>query len=74
MVNPVQNFRPRYVTATWTGGFLVEARVWGPRVLKDGSRGTRQCDHVWKASAVTGGIDFSELPPPVASKLRADSR
>lgn len=67
----VQDFRPTYVTAKWSSGVLVEVRIWGPRVLKDGSLGARELDHVWKAIAASGGVDCSELPYPIASRLRS---
>ncbi len=68
-----QVFRPRYVTAEWCGGVLVEVRIWGPRVLKDGSLGKRELDHRWKGSRATGGVDYTELPPSVAGRLRSST-
>ena len=36
-VKRVQKFRRTYFSADWTDGVLVQARLWGPHVLKDGS-------------------------------------
>ena len=47
----VQAFCPTYFTAQWAGGVLVEVRIWGPRVLQDGSLGKRELDHRWKGPA-----------------------
>lgn len=66
----VQVFRPTYFTARWARGVLVEVRIWGPRVLQDGSLGKRELDHRWKSSRATG-IDYADLPPSVAVRLRA---
>jgi exodeoxyribonuclease-3 len=68
--NFVQDFRPTYVTAQWSGGVLTEVRIWGPRVLKHGGLGNRELDHVWKATVATGGIDYRALPTLVAEQLR----
>ena len=38
----VQQFRPTYFTAGWAGGVLEEVRIWGPRLLQDGSLGKRE--------------------------------
>lgn len=67
----LQEFRPGYVTAKWDAGILVEARIWGPRVLKDGSLGRRELDHVWKAGVRAGGVAYRDLPPVVAALLRS---
>jgi exodeoxyribonuclease-3 len=68
--NLVQDFRPTYVTAQWSGGVLTEVRIWGPRVLKHGGLGNRELDHVWKATPTTGGVDRGGLPTLVAERLR----
>lgn len=65
----VQWFRPTYVTAEWAGGVLKEVRIWGPRVLQDGSLGKRVLDHQWKRSVADGGVAYSELPALVAKEL-----
>ncbi len=49
-VNRMQEFRPTYFTAEWTDGVLVEVRLWGPRMLQDGSLGKRELDYRWKKS------------------------
>lgn len=67
----VQPFRPTYVTAEWTGGVLKEVRIWGPRVLQDGSLGKRLLDHVWKKPVAAGGVKYRDLPSPVAERLRS---
>jgi exodeoxyribonuclease-3 len=67
----VQQLRPTYVTAEWAGGVLKEVRIWGPRVLRDGSLGRRELDHVWKTPAAVGGVRFSDLPSVVAARLRS---
>lgn len=69
----VQTFRPTYFTAEWSSGVLVEVRVWGPRVLQDGSLGKRELDHRWKPARATGGVNYAELPQSVASRLRSYS-
>lgn len=66
----VQVFRPTYFTAEWSGDVLVEVRIWGPRVLQDGSLGKRELDHRWKAPLAAGGIDSADLPLAVADRLR----
>jgi hypothetical protein len=66
----VQVFRPTYFTAEWAGDVIVEVRIWGPRVLQDGSLGKRELDHRWKRPRATGGINYAELPRPVADRLR----
>lgn len=66
----VQWFRPTYVTAEWAGGVLKEIRIWGPRLLQDGSLGKRLLDHQWKRSVADGGVAYSELPALVAHELR----
>lgn len=69
-----QEFRPAYITAVWSGLVLTELRIWGPRVLKNGSLGSRELDHIWK-SAPPGGVRHSDLPAAVVELLRAhDSR
>jgi exonuclease III len=67
----VQDFRPSYVTARRSGGVFVEVRIWGPRVLQDGSLGQRELDHVWKATLAAGGVDLGALPARVADRLSA---
>ncbi|MDV3135333.1 hypothetical protein [Mycobacterium sp. 29Ha] len=67
----VQEFRPTSFTAEWAGGVLVEVRIWGPRVLQNGSLGKRDLDHRWKKAKTAGGIDIADLPPLVADRLRA---
>ena len=66
----VQDFRPSYFTAEWAKGVLVEVRVWGPRVLQDGSLGKRALDHRWKEDA-TGPVTYADLPPFVVGRLRS---
>ena len=67
----VQQFRPTYFTAEWAGGVLKEVRIWGPRLLQDGSLGKRELDHRWKGDAAAGGVKYSDLPPSVAARLRS---
>lgn len=67
----LQEFRPTSFTAEWAGGVLVQVRIWGPRVLQDGSLGKRELDHRWKRARAAGGIDIADLPPLVADRLRA---
>ncbi|MGV0872110.1 hypothetical protein [Mycolicibacterium sp. XJ879] len=67
----VQAFRPTSFTAEWSSGVLVEVRIWGPRVLQDGSLGKRDLDHRWKRAKAGGGIDIIDLPPLVADRLRS---
>lgn len=68
--NFVQQFRPTYITADWTGGVLNEVRIWGPRLLQDGALGKRELDHRWKKNAAAGGVKPADLPAPVAALLR----
>ncbi|OBA81175.1 endonuclease/exonuclease/phosphatase [Mycobacterium sp. 1164966.3] len=65
----VQQFRPTFVTAEWAGGVLKEVRIWGPRLLQNGSLGKRLLDHVWKRSVAVGGVNYDELPTLVAAQL-----
>jgi exonuclease III len=67
----VQQLRPTYVTAEWVSGVLKEVRIWGPRVLRDGSLGKRELDHVWKRAVAEGGVNFRDLPPAVAAQLQS---
>ncbi|BCO62338.1 hypothetical protein MINTM006_22880 [Mycobacterium intracellulare] len=67
----LQQFRPTYVTAEWAEGVLKEVRIWGPRVLQDGSLGKRELDHQWKTPVPDGGVRYSDLPPSVAAQLKA---
>ncbi len=67
----VQWFRPTYVTAEWANGVLKEVRIWGPRVLQDGSLGKRELDHVWRQHVGAGGVKYDDLPPLVAAQLRS---
>ncbi|PBA31880.1 endonuclease/exonuclease/phosphatase [Mycobacterium intracellulare] len=67
----VQRFRPTYVTAEWAGRALKQVRIWGPQVLKDGSLGKRELDHRWKRPVAAGGVEYDELPPPVAARLKS---
>jgi exonuclease III len=67
----VQQFRPTYFTAEWASGVLKEVRIWGPRLLQDGSLGKRELDHRWKADAAGGEVKYSNLPPSVAARLRS---
>lgn len=64
-----QIFRPQYFTAEWKNGALVDVRIWGQRVLKDGSLGNRHLDHRWR-STPNGPVRPADLPAPVAEKLR----
>ena len=48
---------------------LVEVRVWGPRVLQDGSLGERELDYRWKKTRATGPVKYSDLPRTVARRL-----
>jgi exodeoxyribonuclease-3 len=52
----IQQFRPTYFTADWKDGFLVQVRIWGPRVLDDGSLGKRHLDHRWKQTPTRGPV------------------
>ncbi|MGV0734466.1 hypothetical protein [Mycolicibacter sinensis] len=63
--NLTQAFRPSYFTAMWSNGRLVEVRIWGPRVLQDGSTGVRMLDHCWRKPP----IDSTDLPAAVAHRL-----
>lgn len=67
----VQILRPTYVTAEWASGVLTEVRIWGPRVLQDGSLGKRELDHVWKQPAGAGGVSYDDIPTSVAAQLRS---
>jgi hypothetical protein len=67
----VQEFRPTHFTARWTDNVLVEVRIWGPRLLQDGSLGKRELDHRWKSSRAAGGVNYAELPKLVAEQLIA---
>jgi hypothetical protein len=69
----VQPFRPTSFTAEWTREVLVEVRIWGPRVLQDGSLGKRELDHRWKNARAAGGIDIADLPPLIADRLRSNT-
>ena len=62
-----QVFRPTYFTAEWSSGSLSEVRIWGPRVLKDGSLGSRLLDHCWNRRPV----DLDALPEHVANQIRS---
>ena len=64
-----QIFRPQYFTAEWKNGSLADVRIWGQRVLKDGSLGKRHLDHRWKQSPA-GPVRLADLPAPVAQRLR----
>lgn len=66
-----QVFRPAYFTAQWDDGVLVEVRIWGPRVLRDGSLGRRELDHRWRTSRAAGGVTVTHLPSAVAEQLRS---
>ena len=61
-----QVFRPSHFTVTWSGGEIVEVRIWGPRVLKDGSTGKRLLDHCWRRRP----IDLARLPELVQVRIR----
>jgi exonuclease III len=67
----VQQFRPTYFTAEWVSGVLKEVRIWGPRLLQDGSLGKRELDHRWKGDTAAGGVKYSDLPPSVAAQVRS---
>lgn len=67
----LQQFRPAYVTAEWAGRVLKEVRIWGPRVLQDGSLGKRELDHRWTRTIAGGGVKYSELPFAVATQLKS---
>jgi hypothetical protein len=43
-----QEFRPQYVTFEVLGSQLREFRIWGQRVLKDGTLGVEHLDFVWR--------------------------
>ncbi|OBY29172.1 endonuclease/exonuclease/phosphatase family protein [Mycolicibacter kumamotonensis] len=68
--NFTQQFRPDYFTADWADGSLAEVRIWGPRILRDGSTGMRMLDHCWRRSRTKGPIDIDSLPSAVARRLR----
>lgn len=40
-------FRPEYFTMGFKDGRMVELRLWGRRIKKDGSLGVRHLDYVW---------------------------
>lgn len=65
-----QGFRPSYFTADWVDGHLVEVRIWGPRVLINGTTGTRLLDHRWRTTRARRPFDLSDLPSAVARRLR----
>jgi exodeoxyribonuclease-3 len=48
---------------------LKEVRIWGPRVLQDGSLGKRELDHRWKRTVTVGGINVDDLPAVVVRQL-----
>lgn len=66
----IQMFRPTSVTAKWTDEVLVDVKIWGPRILKDGSLGTRELDHRFTGSRAGGGVVPADLPPVVAELLK----
>lgn len=66
-----QEFRPTHFTADWTDGLLVQVRIWGPRILDDGSFGERLLDHRWKTTLANAPLVLSELPSSVARQIRA---
>lgn len=68
--NFIQIFHPTHFTADWRNGFLRQVRIWGPRVLDDGSLGKRELDHRWKETPTRGPIKYSDLPPEIANRLR----
>lgn len=68
--NFTQAFGPSHFTATWSNGHLAEVRIWGPRILQDGSTGARMLDHCWRKRP----IDINDLPARVAQRIRAASR
>lgn len=72
-IRRVQEFRPDYFTADWSDGVLVQVRVWGPRVLDDGSLGDRDLDYRWKKTSACP-IKYTDLPRPVARRLLAYNR
>ncbi|MBZ4536386.1 endonuclease/exonuclease/phosphatase [Mycobacterium avium subsp. hominissuis] len=67
----VHYFRPMYVTAEWASGVLKSVQIWGPQLLKDGSLGKRELDHKWKRPVAAGGVQYSELPPLIAARLKS---
>jgi hypothetical protein len=71
--NFVRRFRPTHVTALWSDGVLVEARIWGPQVLDDGSLGERLIDHRWHKTRANH-IKYTDLPRPVARQLLSYNR
>lgn len=68
--NFIQVFRPSYFTADWKDGVLKQVRIWGPRVLDDGSLGKRELDHRWKETPARGPVKYSDLPVQIADRLR----
>jgi hypothetical protein len=66
-----QAFRPTHVTAEWRNGVLAEVRIWGPRVLNDGSLGKRLLDHRWHDVRGSGPVRYGDLPAAVADRLRS---
>jgi hypothetical protein len=66
-----QTFRPTHYTVERKGGALAEVRIWGPRVLNDGSLGKRLLDHRWHNVGGSGPIKYSDLPPLVANELQS---
>lgn len=70
-VKRAQTLRPTYFTAQWSDGALKEARVWGPRVLNDGSLGQRELDYCWMKARDTHPIEYTDLPSPIANLLRS---
>ncbi len=65
----VQEFRPTYFTVRWAGPAPVEVRIWGRRVLQDGSLGRRELDHRWTRSRELGSVRLADLPSPVAHQI-----
>ena len=68
-IQRAQDFQPTYFTADWTDGVLVQVRLWGPRILDDGSLGDRDLDYRWKKTAATGPVRYPDLPGPLRRRL-----
>jgi hypothetical protein len=51
----------------------MEVRIWGPRVLADGSLGSRLLDHRWHDVRGSGPVRYDKLPALVANQLRSYS-
>ena len=68
-IRRVQDFQPTYFTADWADGVLVQVRLWGPRILDDGSLGDRELDYRWKKTSAAGPVRYPDLIGPLRRRL-----